>query len=240
MEGRVTIPLRRTVARWLLPSVAILFLACAAAALHIPTELATAPRLPVKGRQGWLPGHRLRFGEYEARRRESLLTQLSISAVAAVVQGVAIEPFGFGLRTDDRELWNADCDPFARDAEAGRPAPLANPLRCTFTPVSGDTSRTWRLVVLQAMNRLPHGDLVGPDTRLDVLGTARDARGGERVGSVPLGYHIVDGTRTLAAVEVSSAGAVWFDPELASERRELVAAVAAALLLWDYLIHEGR
>jgi hypothetical protein len=221
--------------------VATLSLACTAAALHIPAELATAPRLPVKGRQGWLPGQHLKFGEYEARRRESLLTQMAISAATTVVQGVAVEPFGFGLRMSDRELWNADCDPFARDAEADRPGPLPNPLRCTFAPVRGDTTRTWRLVVLQAMNRLPHGDLVGPDnTRLDVLGTARDARGVESVGGAPLGYHIVDGTRTLAAVEVTSGGAVWFDPGLAPERRDLVAAVAAALLLWDYLIHEGR
>src|SRR5437899_7235668 len=150
----MTRPPRRTVVRWLLPNVAILCLACGTAALNIPAELATAPRLPVKGRQGWLPGQRLQFGEYDARRRESLLNQMATSVATGVVQGVAIEQFGFGLRAYDRELWNADCDPFARDVEAERPAPLPNPLRCTFAPVSGDTSRTWRLVVLQAMNRL--------------------------------------------------------------------------------------
>ena len=233
MEGRVTIPRQSTVARWLLPSAAILFLACIAG-LRIPAELATAPRLPVKGRQGWLPGRRLQFGEYEARRRESTLTRMAISALANAVGGVGIEPFGFGLRTYDRELWNADCDPLARDAQGERPAAAANPLRCTFVPAIGDTSRTWRLVVLQAMNQLPHGDLVGPDTRLDVLGS------GYSVGDAPFGYHIVDGTRAVAAVEVLGEGAVWLDPGLAPERRDLVAAVAAALLLWDYLIHEGR
>lgn len=236
----MTIPLRRTVARWLLPSVAIFSLACAAASLYIPAELATAPRLPVKGRQGWLPGQRLQFGEYEARRRESLLTQMAISTAATLVQGVGIEPFGFGLRTRGRELLSADCDPFARDAEAERPVPLPNPLRCTFTPVSRDSSRTWRLVVLPAMNRLPHGDLIGPDTRFDVLGTVKDAHAGETFSAAPLGYHIVEGTRTLAAVEVVNGGAVWLDPGLDPERRDLVAAMAAALLFWDYLIHEGR
>lgn len=239
MEGRMTISLRKTVARWLLPGVATLFLACTAATLHIPAELASAPRLPVKGRQGWLPGRRLQFGEYESRRRgrESLLTGWPVSRVT----GLAAEPFGFGLRTYDRELWNADCDPIAHAPEAEGAAPLASPLRCTFAPVSGDTSRTWRLVVVQAMNQPPHGDLVGPDnTRLDVLGTATDAQLGGIVGGVLRGYYIVDGTRTLAAVEVVNAGAVWFDPGLAPERRDLVAAVAAAVLLWDYLMHQGR
>jgi len=213
---------------------ALQLLACYKETVYIPPELAPAPRLPVKGSHGWSPGQHLRFGEYETERRESQLKQAVIGAVANLLRGEGIEPLGFRLNASGRDRWRADCDPVTRHRD-GEPVSEPNDLRCTLVLEAGDSSRTWRLSVSKPLNRVPLGDLNGPGGRLVVMGTTRDAKGRVQPGDRAFGYHVLNGTQAVAAVEFFDA-AVWLHPELAPERRDLLAATAAALLLWDYLV----
>ncbi|MGH7615081.1 MAG: hypothetical protein ACREMW_13690 [Gemmatimonadales bacterium] len=216
---------------------ALSLLGCYTEAVHVPAELAPAARLPVKGRSGWGPGHRLRFGEYETERRESRLLQAVIGIVADVVRGEGIEPLGFRLRTSGRDAWRADCDPITRHRQGEPPSTESNHLRCTLVPAAGDSSRAWRLLVHQAYPEAPSGDLIGPEGRLVIAGTTRNSEGRVHTADHVMGYYVQDGGRTVATVEVVFEGAVWFHPELSPQRRDLLAATAAALLLWDYLVN---
>ena len=219
--------------RSLVALAALQLLACYQQAFYIPPELAPAPRLPVKGLQGLNPGQHLRFGEYKTERRESRVQQAGIGAFAKLVSGEGIEPFGFRLKASARDPWRADCDPITRHREGQPVSEEANHLRCTLVLETGDSSHTWRLIVRKGVNR---GDLVGPEGRLEVVGTTRDGKRRAQSGDRAFGYHVLNGSQAVAAVELPDP-AVLLHPELSSERRDLLAATAAALLLWDYLVH---
>jgi len=188
--------------------------------LYVPPELAPISRLAVTGREDWISGTKpLHFGEYTLARRGS---------------------FGFRLTATGRGSWVGDCAPITTERQGPPPIVVASDLRCTLDPGGGDTSRTWRLVVRTLKGEVPRGDLVGPNARVDVLGANQVQGGSAPGGALPAGYHILAAGRAVAAVDPLGEGAVWLDTGLAAERRDAIAAAAAALLLWNDLVNPRK
>lgn len=234
------------VARRLLPAAACsLLLACYKSAVHVPPELAPAPRLEVTGSRGWHAGERLAFGEYDTVRRHR--AGAAARFLADLVRATVEEPVEFVLRARDHDLWTVSCARVERLEEPGPDdvQPLAFPvdrwglgqrLSCTLRHAGGDSASSWRLTVQPVPNEVPDGELIGPTGRLQVVGSVHNHEGQVLRGARPLGYYIRGGGRAIAALEVIGGGAVWLDPELSPGQRDIIAAALAALLIWDGLI----
>jgi hypothetical protein len=199
--------------------------ACGTVGYPVPAELSTVAPLRVSGRQGVLVNQRLSFGPYatgEVSRSWTRGTEVtdvldsrgaeyrqrysfSLARAGAKVADVACTAEGAGASTLD-VTWR-----------------LKRLLRCNVTSPDG----ALRTLQLESTRDRPLAGRVTGSEGFEVAGS--DRVGGGRVSGTA-GYTITRGDRTpVAAVDVMNAGAVY----LASASDDVVAAVAAALLLYQ-------
>lgn len=214
-------------------AVGSLLLSCYNPGVYVPPELASVTRLEVKGRGGWHAAERLTFGEYQTVRRHQVG-----AALRTVVQlaGASVEePIEFVLRAREQDLVTVRCGSVERPEHPGVWS-TGQRLSCALRPVGGDSATEWRLTVRTDPYEVPSGDLVGPASRLQVVGSVQDPEGQVLLDARPLGYYVRDGRRALAAVEVLGGGAAWMDAALSPGQRDLIAGALAALIIWDGLL----
>ncbi|AOS43259.1 hypothetical protein Verru16b_00302 [Lacunisphaera limnophila] len=211
------------------------------AALRLPDALATAPRLPVQGRQGWKLLERLEFGGLTVHDVQRSLSKGGDLAIA--IPGLGYE----GSKRRQTFLFKVD----GPDLPAWRGAAATN-LRRRALDVGVD---------LELHNKSGFMALLSPDAQADVQWTLDLQEKGERplVGTLsrddvivtvtgtnklagtilPLGettgYIFEVKGRPLAAVEVINHGAVWFAPDLDPALRAPVTTAISSLLLFEEL-----
>jgi hypothetical protein len=210
---------------------------CSTARMPVPAGLEAAPRLDVQGRQGMRIRQQLRFGPYEThelQRSWTLGRDLSVRPVSASGRR---QRFEFTLREEGRPIWRADCQATLVRAGATVGGVEIDPLdRSTLEcrlDGAGDTGEHWNLSMSEQYERPLAGAARQGAATVEVRGTNR--LDGALSAAQTTGYEITEGGRALAAVEVVNDGAVWLRPDLGAERRGMLAALAAALLLVEEL-----
>jgi hypothetical protein len=211
---------------------------CQTARLPLPETLSTAERMPVSGRQGFRIKQRLRFGPYQAHRVTRSGTQGRDRGTTETARETERrQTYAFTLREGEQDYLYVACHAsLARVLiETGvidlHPAD-ESALYCNLQPLD-DASAAWELDLRETLGRPLAGTLSYRDVRIDVAGTNRLERG-LPMGSTT-GYDFRDGDEAVGAVEVINSGAVWLGENLGPERRRLLAASAAALLLHEDL-----
>jgi hypothetical protein len=232
---------RRTSDGWLLVLVllsASLLAACQAARMPLPDDLAEAERLVVSGRHGLRFNQRLRFGTYETDRVSRTGTRGRERGMAeSAQQRDRRQAYRFTLLENGQAHWFVACEIRLTNVRFDLVVVEVHPtdesgLYCNVQSLA-DSSHAWELDLQERRGRPLAGTLALGDEQLDVIGT------NELRGSLPLGatsgYQITAGQEVLGSVEVVNRGAVWLHRDLDPERRRVLAAVAAALLLLDDL-----
>jgi len=230
------------------PAVAALILAslpaCRVAHMPVPDELLPGARMPVSGRQGFLPGRHLRFGPFEARDMDRSWTRgrerSGDDSGRRTAEGRYRQRYSFRLHEGERAIWHVRCQ---TDVQAATVQPGANQtdlrrvvsLECLLTrPDSAATS--WRLALDAMGERPPTGQLAGEGRRFLVEGTEA-LQGSPFTFGRPSGYFIQEGLRALATIEVLGDGVVRLGLGLPLVERDAIVGAAAALLLFDDLQH---
>lgn len=208
---------------------------CGTVSMPVPDSLAQVEPMPVSGRQGFrLRGRTIRFGEWTARvtdepdrtgrDREGVVTRTTERRMRW-----AFEMSGPGAALQ------VGCD--ATGTESNVPVggvevetASASSLDCSIAGAADRAERTLRLRRDRGDDPLA-GSVEGPASAWTVAGTDRLARGPRQDAAT--GYVVRDGDATLAAVEVIDDGRVWIAPGPAEQDRAALAAVAAALLIFE-------
>lgn len=219
---------------------------CGAARMSVPAPLAGVPEWTVRGRQGWRMGQRLSFGGYEVHdvSRGSVRSR---GGVVDALKGKTVleQRYGFRLRAapDSVDRWTVSCNnrDLEQGVQLGRTVEItldqSTSLSCTLRAVA-DTAEAWKLQIGSRGDRAPGGTVQREGGAAYTLEGQRDTSAGTSVAAV--GYVIRREERVVGAVETINEGAVRLLPDLAPAERDLLAAVAGALLLQDKLIMDQR
>lgn len=213
---------------------------CSLVQVAVPAELATAPRLEARGRQGVRIHQRLSFGPFRTDPVSRSWTRVEGDSAGITAREGKRQRYSFTLREGESEVARGNCR-VALNTSTTHLGPLATSdapamaLACDFG--MADNS----VVLLElATPRAGHPER-GTLRPRDPSGAAVEIEGTRRVdGPRPLccetvGYHLRRDGRVIATVQTINRGAVWLAPELAGADRATVAAGAAALLLLDEL-----
>lgn len=209
---------------------------CSTARIPVPDSLSDAERLPVEGRQGLKIRERLRFGPYEAAEIKRSWTRGSDLSVMIYEGNKRVQRFTFVLQADNAPTWDVSCGAFLRMRTGHFPEvdvafENRSELDCTLQALHAD--ETWTLSLRGEDEQPLAGVLHADDSTLDVRGTRRLQKA--LSPGTTTGYEILDGIRATAAVEVINAGAVWLENQSSPSERDLLAATAASLLLYEDL-----
>jgi hypothetical protein len=216
---------------------ASLLAACQAARMPLPDDLAEAERLVVSGRQGLRLNQRLRFGTYETDRVSRTSTRGRDRGTEAAQQRDRRQSYRFTLLENGQAYWFVACEIRLTNVRLDLVVVDVHPtdesvLYCNVQSLA-DPARAWELDLRERRGRPLAGELVSGGERLDVVGT--NELHGSWPGGSTSGYQFRAGQDVLGSVEVVNRGAVWLSRDLDPERRRVLAAVAAALLLLDDL-----
>lgn len=96
--------------------------------------------------------------------------------VAALAGASVEEPIEFVLRAPEQDLLTVRCGSVERPEHPGVWS-IGQRLSCALRPVGGDSATEWRLTVRTVPYEIPSGDLVGPASRLQVVGSVQDPEG---------------------------------------------------------------
>jgi hypothetical protein len=199
--------------------------ACSTVAYPLPGELSGVAPMPVSGRQGVMVNQRLSFGPYatgevsrSATRGTDQTDKLDSHATTQ------IQRYAFALLRGGAKVADVECTAEGAGASTlGVTWESRRALDCAVTPAEGER-HTLRLA--SSRDRPLAGQVVGP--------AGYRVAGSDRVGAGRVtgtaGYTLTRiGGPAVAAVDVMNDGAVY----LASAADDVVAAVAAALLLYQ-------
>ncbi len=214
--------------------------ACATARMAVPAELSDAPELAVQGRQGWRIRQTLRFGDYAAGAISRSSTRTESDPRVLGSRERARQRYHFRFREGETELWRVECAnragvsrsrlPVVGEVTHGDTASL----ECTLAR-AGEGTEVWRLALGAGRGgEEMRGTLSGQAGRYELAPTA-GLQGSRFQGGDETGYVFLDGGRPAAAVDVLGNGRVRLSPALDADRRGLLAAAAAAILLRDEL-----
>jgi hypothetical protein len=210
---------------------------CSTARLPVPDALAGSERMAVSGRQGLRLRESLRFGPYEAHQVSRSWTRGRDRGEASATASDRSQSFRFVLREAGHDHWHVACHASVTRLRIDAVVVDVHPtdesaLYCNLESVERATT-AWTLELRERRDRPLSGHLAVHAQRLEVVGTNRLER------SLPLGttsgYEIRETGTAVAAVEVINHGAVWLREDQDPERRRLLSAVAAALLLLEDL-----
>jgi hypothetical protein len=226
-------------------SLLILFLAafiltgCQTSQMVVPPALATAAEpMEVTGANPRFWNRPIAFGPWAtAQVREGSVWQISSDLLPARAR-FSSRPYRLELQGPDG-LVQVEC--MTRQFRLARDG-------WSFDPTLGNLP-----ILSCGFHRLEDGQEWSMSVRqqaIDLQGTAQSGTGIEwtirslhRLDGVsirnaePVGYEILEGDRTLAAVETVNRGRVWIDSTLPPATREQLASIASALLLFDFVDH---
>lgn len=209
--------------------------------MRLPDALASAERLPVKGRQGWKLLERLEFGGYSVHHVERSLTKggdLGITIPGLGYEGSKRrQSFRFAVEGPDMKPWQgaAATNLRRRALDVGVEIEFRNKsgfralLNAEATP-----TQVWTLDLTEKSERPLTGTLTGWDKTIAVQGTNRLAGSPFPLGDTS-GYVFELNGKPVAAVEVVNNGAVWFAPGLDPALRAPITAAMSSLLLFEEL-----
>jgi hypothetical protein len=210
---------------------------CTTAQMQVAPELQDSERLAVSGRQGSKIDEHLWFGPYEATAVDRSWVRGSDLQVLLYEGNKRRQRFTFTLREDGVDRWEVDCHASlvrrvihtdVVDVEARN----RSRLDCELQSLDAAGER-WDLALSETRERPLAGFLSHDAEEIEVLGT-RALEGGLPLAATT-GYEVRSSGRPVAAVEVINDGAVWLYGTGAGERRSVLAATAAALLLLEDL-----
>ena len=212
----------------------ILLPACATARLEPPAGLEAAPRLDVRGREGWRPMRKVAFGEFatDVVDREERDRSPWWRAAGVDVDDHRMR-WDFALLQDDSLAWRVDCSGTATSrALTGRTWRVELQRRdevvCGFFRAGQDRPE-WT-ARLEAKDAPLAGWLRRGDTAWRIESVTDRGVPGMGVDGAS-GYRIASGDAAIALVQTAGQGSVWLAPALPPAERSIVAALAAALLL---------
>lgn len=209
------------------------------AAMALPAELASAPRLAVQGRQGWKLTERLAFGEFTVTDVQRSLTKGSDLQILFYEGSKRRQTFGFALTEAGRPLGRGaaatNLHRRALESDDGFEIELRNRsgFSARLVPTATPTAE-WTLELVEKRDKPLEGTLRQGARTIAVSGTNRLAGTRFPLGETS-GYVFTLNHRPIAAVEVINNGAVWLAADLAPDVRVAVAHAAAALLLFEEL-----
>lgn len=211
------------------------------ATMRLPDELASAERLPVKGRQGWKIVERVQFGDYdlyEVRRSWTTGGDLRVGRVLFYEGSKRRQTFGFTLAGPDGAVWHGGAATNLRRHALERDGfEIALRDKSGFAAVLQPDSAPddeWTLDLTETFDRPLKGTLTRGERAIVVTGT-------NKLAGTPLpldettGYVFEAGGKPVAAVEVINNGAVWIAENIDPALRGPVTTAIAALLLFEEL-----
>jgi hypothetical protein len=212
--------------------------ACQMARMPLPETLSAAERMPVSGRQGLAIRQHLRFGPYEAYQVNRSWTRgRDRGATTVATQSERTKSYRFTLREDGQDRWSVACRASVLMVTIETRVVDIRPtnesaLHCNIQSLENRTT-AWELVLREQWERPLAGTLsLGADA-YQVIGTHRVERA-PPTGSTT-GYQFREGGELIGAVEVINRGAVWLRGDQSPERRSVLSAASAALLLLEDL-----
>ena len=236
MPMKRTLPLRWWVALFLLS----LAVGCTTARLAVPADLeARSDAYPCVGRGGFTLSEKFSFGPYEVIDVKRGWTHRVAWSIALYERSRARQQYEFALRAPSGQTWRGQAATGVRkqdlkDTVAGGELTWGLTREVNFVARLGRDGEpgAWNLALAEERGGvLLNGTLTDGQTAYRVEGSRQLAG-----TSIPLmenaGFLIYDGTRLVAAIDLVNAGSVRFDQSLTSEKREPLAAAAAALLLY--------
>lgn len=229
-------------------------------AVEPPAALAAVAPLAVGGRQGWLPGRELRFGDFatrELKRRGSTQAQPCPQGCSHVELGLYSRRFDEAFRSSTQRVSFTLVDGSGAEADVqlvqrveeerrewitrwfGLPTDFGSDfvrrLQFAGTVQPAQAGRAgWRLVVADTGPRLAGWaeDDTGQRLSLTPLTHLIGPRGPVAlpVAGLALGYAFEREGRAVAAVALIGGGTVWLSPDLDADERLALAGLAALLL----------
>jgi len=209
--------------------------------MRLPPELASAERLPVRGRQGWKIVERVQFGGYdvyEVRRSWTQGGDLRVGRVLFYEGSNRRQTFGFTLAGPDGAVWHGGAATNLRRHALERDGfEIAMRDKSGFAAIlepDGAPEEEWTLDLTETLDRPLKGTLKRGERTVAVTGT-------NKLAGTPLpldettGYVFESAGEPVAAVEVINNGAVWISPSIDSADRAPITAAIAALLLFEEL-----
>lgn len=208
---------------------------CSSARMDLPADLAGLSAMPVEGRQGWKFNEKIRFGDFEAREVDRSWTKGSDFRILTYSSSKRRQSYEFTLVERGSARVNARCEAAfrARGAEVRGVEIVGTDrtaLECAIRALD-DPQDVWTLRMAEERERPMKGSLRGTGASYEVIGTNRVAGGVLPVENAS-GYRFQQNGHALAAVDVLNDGAVYLG---SGERRPVLAAAAAALLLHENL-----
>jgi hypothetical protein len=211
---------------------------CSMARMPVPESLSAAERMPVSGRQGLILRQQLRFGSYEAHNlRRSWTRGRDRGETTLATQSERRQAYSFTLRENGHDAWFVACHASVVMVTIETRVVDLHPtnesaLYCNLQPLA-DPTAAWELVLREQRERPLSGTLSHGEATVQVAGTNRVER------ALPMGnttgYEFRQDGEVIGAVEVINSGAVWLRGDRSPERRALLSAASAALLLLEDL-----
>jgi hypothetical protein len=203
----------------------------------IPAAPAAAERHEVRGVNGLRIKQRVRFAEFETAPVRRGWTRTQGIRVLGFGGGRSTQGYEFLLRAGGVDAWSGACRTRASAAvvELGRGSEISSTrgtsLSCDLVALGDGVD--WLLTLPAGVRPLPVGLATSAEGEVRVVASNRVV--GTLPTLEPVGYHLYEGERLLASVEVMNGGAVIFQPGMTGRERSLVGAIATALLLMDDL-----
>ena len=219
-------------------ALAMLLLAgCQAARMPLPEDFPPTERWTVEGRQGFKIREHLRFGPYEAASIKRSWTRGRDRGASVLERSERNQHFSFVLRESKVDDWYVKCEAALAASKVRVLGVEVNVddrsrLNCALTS-AGENEETWLLELSEQDENPLEGRLKNGSEEIVVRGTRKLEKA--LPAAVTSGYYVVEGGRTIGAVEVINRGAVILDNGLPTARRSLLSAAAGALLLVEDL-----
>ena len=213
---------------------------CTTARMAIPADLESrADAYPCVGRGGFSISEKFSFGPYDVADVRRGWTHRVAWGIVFYERSQAIQRYEFTLKSPSGKTWPGQAATGVRqedlkDTLAGGELTVGVSRDVRFIARFGLDGQTnaWTLALAEERGGvLLNGTLTDGETAYRIDGTRQLAG-----TSMPLmenaGFLIYDADRLVAAVDLLNAGAVHFDRDLPSAKRDPLAAAAAALLLY--------
>ena len=213
---------------------------CQTARMAVPPQLDQgADVLPCAGRQGFKLSENFSFGDYRVEKVKRGWTRRFMWSAIAYESVSARHTFEFDLLTPAGVLWHGQAATGVKKGDlkgmvAGGELTigLTHNMNFVVNLAPGDATNAWTLAMSEGSRAmLMKGAYSGGRQKFSIE-ASRQLAGTH----IPLmdnaGFIVYDGKTPVAAVELINAGTVRFARELPPDRRDALAAAAAALLLY--------
>lgn len=209
---------------------------CAPARIPVDEALASGEFLEAHGRNGWKIRERVTFGAFSAERIDRSWTRGRGFTFNQLELDLRSQTYSFALAESGRDVLATSCQAeVRRGAIDVRSVELEfrnrSRLECEMRSAGGQVA--WTLKLDEEHETPLVGTLMGVGRTYRVEGTNALRKGLPAIFTT--GYYVRRGQTAFAAVEVVNAGGVWLGADLPGADRTAVAAVAAALLLFEDL-----